>query len=686
MIYNDFKKLSKYKWCACDTETYTLIDGVRVTTQQLEQLANVHNTAWFREHASIDTYAWQISCGRENCICNNFIEWLDTMALHGIACAWFYNAKFDFSQIDYQILSSEDFAPYSSDLKGQGVDMYESLHNPYGARYMYTIWHYYENKEHKKVCHKIKIYDLCNIFVGGLAKLLKDFDIEDEDGNKLRKLEMDYQDNKDANGNYTKEAIDYMIVDVKGLHYLIKKCDAYIKERYNMKLTPKPDFMTAGGFAKKLLLETLYKTGDYKENLQAFQKDYRMWLDLDRYFREGGLYQGGKCIVNPVYQNKLVANNFVRLDYNSHYPARMREGVAFKGKLYKMSYEEYKRTCNDNEFIYILHLKSFRGFLKPKMVAVWYDFLLKKYTASPYCEDANGLLIFKFEFEEYLHYYDMDYEIDFVIAYKRQYDAGYIEFVDDVYKDKTEGKKTYNVCQEKFSKLGLNSAYGKFAQNPYQAETHREINEETGAVHLVIDSIKADEDALMSVVQGAYITARGRAVICKDIRTKCKHSPIEDFYYCDTDSIHGDYVADTDAYNIGALKLEASCHYGLFLAPKTYFEIDNDNIIEVHTKGVPTKVIYNAMIEAGAIDKDKKVLSIDKVCDIFKAGNKFQCLSAMNLKGGKGLIPLYKELCRLENARSDTMSNMAGEQIMFESELNINDVEKLEKEGITNNV
>lgn len=687
MIYNNFLKTSKYKWCACDTETHTLIDGRIISTHELNTLAldEKHNTAWYREHTTIDTYAWQISCGEVNAICDNFIEWLDTLAMHGISCAWFYNAKFDFAQIDYQILSSDNFKPYEKSLKGTGVDLYESLHNPFGARYMYTIWHYYENKEHKKVCHKIKIYDLCNIFVGGLEKLLKDFDIRDANGIPLRKLEMDYQNNKDANGNFTIDAINYMIVDVKGLYYLIEKCDKYIKEKYNMKLTPKPDFMTAGGFAKKLLLETLYQNHDYKNNLAEFQNQYKMWLELDKFFREGGLYQGGKCIVNYKYQNQLIKRPFVRLDYNSHYPARMREAIAFKGKLYKMNYKEYKETFDENKYIYILHLKSFDGILKPKMVAVWYDFILKEYTATPHNNSDNGLLIFKFEFDEMLKWYDMDFDIDYVIAYKKQIDERYIDFVDMVYKDKTEGKKTKNKCQEMFSKLGLNSAYGKFAQNPYQAETHREINKETGAVHLIVDNIKANEKSLMSVVQGAYITARGRTVICQDIRTKCKNSVEEDFYYCDTDSVHGDYIANTDAYEIGALKLEAKCNYGLFLAPKTYFEIDDNNIIEVHTKGIPTKAIYNIMIKAGAIDENKKVLDINLVCKIFKAGNKFQCLSAMNLKGGKGLIPIFKELCKTDNTRSDIISTYYSEALSFEIEFNENDLLKLKKAGLKEN-
>ena len=656
MIYNKIPKTKKFSWCSADTETYTLIDGVIVSTDELNKMVDdTHNVAWFRDHASIDTYAWQISVGEYDAICSTFDEWLELLCKHKIDVVWFYNAKFDFSQIDYQILSQPSkWQPYSKDAKQDKYNCYDSLHNAFGARYSYTLWYHYVNKNKKTVCHKIHIYDLMNIFTGGLARLLDNFDIRDKDGNKLRKLEMDYQNNKDANGNYTADAIQYMIIDVKGLYYLIEKCDNYIKTRYNMSLTPKPDFMTAGGFAKRLLLETLYNTGDYSKNLQLFQKDYIMFLSYDKMLRNGGLYQGGKCIVNYNYQNKLIDKHFARYDYNSHYPARMREGVAFKGKCYKIDYNEFIKMQDKDDYIFIYHLTAWRGTLKPNMFGVWYDYVLKKYTETPSSIDGDtiGLLIFDFEFEEYKTYwYDFDYDIDYVIAYKKIIDTKYIDFVDNLYKDKTEGKKTKNKCQEMFSKLGLNSAYGKFAQNPYQAITHREISEETGACHLIIDGIETDEKSLMSVVQGAYITARGRVELCKSIRTYCVNNPREDFYYCDTDSIHGNFIVNADAFKIGELKLEGICNYGLFLAPKTYFEILDDNTIELHTKGVPVSVVYQAMRKRGAIDKDNKVIDLEKILSIFKAGNKFQCLSALNLKGGKGLIPFYKELCKTDNTR-----------------------------------
>ena len=673
MIYNNLPKSKKFDWAAVDTETYTLIDGNIVSIQELNKLGTIHDVAWFRQHASVSAYAWILSVGKYDFIASNFIEWLDLISWHHIKTLWFYNAKFDFAQIDYQLLTL-GFVEYSKENKAAKLNMYESLHSEFGQRYQLKIWYLYENKEHKKVYHKIKIYDLCNIFGGGLRKLLNDFDIQDENGNKLRKLEMDYQENT-IDGKFTQEAIDYMIIDGKGLFYLVKKCDEYLAEHYNMHLTPKPDFMTAGGFAKRYLLHVLYNKENYAADLKEFQKQYIMWTELDTLFRYSGLYRGGICFVNKKYQNKLVENEFQRFDYNSHYPAQMHESIALKGRLYKQTYENYLKTKNDDKYVYILHLTKWRGVMKPHMLPVWYDSYIKKYTETPDNPYGNDLLIFAFEFEEYInHWYDMEFTCDYVYAYEKQYDYNYAKFVDILYAEKNAGKKEKNACKQAFSKLGLNSSYGKLAQNPERAKSHRELNKETGAVHLVLDGYETDDTNIMSVTQGALITAMGRVKLCKSIREKCIHSPEEDFYYCDTDSIHGIFETDANQYELGALKLEATCKYGLFLAPKTYFEVDTDGFIELHTKGVPISTIYNTMVYNGAVEKIEngisakyKLKDINKVIKIFAAGNKFQCLASLNLRGGKGLIPLFKELCKRENTITyDNANDIASQNYEIE--------------------
>ena len=78
----------------------------------------------------------------------------------------------------------------------------------------------------------------------------------------------------------------------------------------------------------------------------------------------------------------------------------------------------------------------------------------------------------------------------------------------------------------------------------------------------------------------------------------------------------------------------------------------------------------NVLKRYNYIDNDNKVLDLKGVCNVFKAGNKFQVLCAMNLKGGKGLIPLFKELCCIDNTRIDDLEtsydNMNGDIELYE--------------------
>ena len=129
MIFNDIPKTKKFKWCACDTETHTLIDNVIVSTSELNALAlnDECGASYFREHATIDTYAWQISIGKYSAICSNMDEFFELFGRHNIGVGWFYNAKFDFSQIDYQILSNDKWKPYSKENIKAGYNCYECL-------------------------------------------------------------------------------------------------------------------------------------------------------------------------------------------------------------------------------------------------------------------------------------------------------------------------------------------------------------------------------------------------------------------------------------------------------------------------------------------------------------------------------------------------------------------------------
>ena len=107
--------------------------------------------------------------------------------------------------------------------------------------------------------------DICNIYGGGLAKNLEDFDIRDEQGNKIRKLSMDYVE-ADIERDF-----DYMLADTKGLYYLAKKIDKTIFDISGFSLF-NGDYITAGGLAKKSFLKEMFQADLPKQNVALFKK------------------------------------------------------------------------------------------------------------------------------------------------------------------------------------------------------------------------------------------------------------------------------------------------------------------------------------------------------------------------------------------------------------------------------
>ena len=59
VIFNDFAPFTKEEWGASDTETFTYIDGVKVSNDDLIRISKTHNHASLRKHANVLVRAWQ---------------------------------------------------------------------------------------------------------------------------------------------------------------------------------------------------------------------------------------------------------------------------------------------------------------------------------------------------------------------------------------------------------------------------------------------------------------------------------------------------------------------------------------------------------------------------------------------------------------------------------------------------
>lgn len=652
----DYLNPQKCNTFAFDTENFVYCDNEKLSQQQIfERLKNVKQEEKRKRLDSV-VWAWQIYDEYNGFfMTNDFYTFLYYQCLCGYKFGWCYNAKFDFSQIDYQILSNPIWERHISKRntpnhkgydKGQPFT-YESIHNDMGSRYAYKLWIYYKAKNRHKRTHAVEYRDFMNIFSGGLAKMLKSLNVKDNSGEPIRKLTMEYQ-NVDTE-NLTNEDITYCENDVKGLYFGVKQFNEIIEEQSEGECSifgDKTNIMTAGGFAKRELLRSLYpnlKTN--KKRIKAFQKEHPITIEQDKFFRENKLYRGGICFLNDKFKGKMIKDiKMYRYDVNSEYPYAMSVMNDLIGKPILKSYEEYLIMPNKAEYECILMLKSIYGTVKDNRLPVWYNPFTRNYTGI--VDEDKLHLMFEREFSEMLEWYDLEYEVENVILYKKG-NCIYAPFVFINYELKANAKKIGNAGLQANSKLKLNSSYGKLAERCERITGHYEINSETQAVHFVKDDLETTFENSLNVVIGSLVTSIARCWILSHIREICGDKMKENFIYMDTDSIHAfvEYKNSND-YELGGFKLETVCKAVKYLAPKTYIDIENydkNEIVanyELHTKGLNITAVENVF--------NKTELTLKKIDEIFDYGQKFNCLCAMNVKGGKVLVTVEKYLARPE--------------------------------------
>ena len=168
----------------------------------------------------------------------------------------------------------------------------------------------------------------------------------------------------------------------------------------------------------------------------------------------------------------------------------------------------------------------------------------------------------------------------------------------------------------------------------------------------------------MNVAVGALVTCVARCYILSKIREVCKGDIKHKFVYIDTDSIHAFASYDkADAFALGGLKLEATCEAVKYIAPKTYIDIEavnkdgtiNYDAFEVHSKGINLSAVITDLKKK---QKGKRhgLPTLELINRKIEYGAQYLCLVAMNVRGGKVLIPTLKYLAREELRPKDSDS------------------------------
>ena len=168
-------------------------------------------------------------------------------------------------------------------------------------------------------------------------------------------------------------------------------------------------------------------------------------------------------------------------------------------------------------------------------------------------------------------------------------------FVNTFYQLKEEGSRTKNEPLRTLAKLILNVGYGYTGMRRddktsldliSNAHKHKEIvfaNEELGFIEIPTE-IKAE---YIQVQVAAYVTSRARLVLLKALKDIIDRGG--NVYYCDTDSIVCDIPMNdnmVDENTIGMWALEGKPVQGLFLRPKVYTELYEDENPTIKFKGV----------------------------------------------------------------------------------------------------
>lgn len=678
----DYLKPVKGCTFAFDTETQIYFDGKLIETKKLaRKIKNMKDDEKRRRISNI-TWAWQAYDESNGFfMSNDFETWLTYISSCGFKFGHCYNSTFDFAQIDYEILAKgkDKWKPHEHVEKGSGKGYnkgqpytFESVHNDMGARYAYKLWFPYRNADRHIYVHAVELHDFMKLLVGGLRRVLEDLDVRDNEGKPIRKLTMEYQ--AVDTDNLTQEEIDYCAVDVKGLYFAVKKFNAEIERQSGGEshiFGEETNVMTAGGFAKRELLRSLYPNVKPRFRLERFQKQHPITAEQDTFLRQNFLYRGGISYVNPRYKGLLLTaakmgETMRRYDVNSEYPYAMSQIRDLVGKPFKRTYEEYLKMPNKDDFEAVLVLQSVSGVVKKGFLGFWYDPFKRDFVDV--IEESGRHLIFEREFNELLNWYDdVEYDIEYVLLWRRG-ERVYAPFVEENYALKAQAKRERNATLQACTKLKLNSSYGKLSERLERVKGHYELNEETGAIHFVADESEIEAKSAMNVAVGALITAFARVYILSKIREVCGNEISKRFVYIDTDSIHAfaDY-AKADAYALGGLKLEATCEAVKYILPKTYVDIERINkdgtidfeALELHSKGVSISAVI-AALKKKQKGKKRGLPTLGLINERIAYGQKYLVLCAMNVKGGKVLLPVEKYL-----ATNDRRPTEGGERLVY---------------------
>lgn len=373
------------------------------------------------------------------------------------------------------------------------------------------------------------------------------------------KLSIDYKlMERDVREHHRDEIMRYLRVDCEELY----KAVTLFYEEFG-------DALTIGGTAMK----QLEKFHPYDKGNERFDAEFRKY------------YYGGRC---QCFETGIIEAPIQVRDINSSYPRTMRDDKHPVTTDHTFGVRITKATC-------FVEWEGENFNAVPMRTKTGLDFTIPRGRFFSTIHEFNAALDTKSIKVERIHQ-----TIDF--RKLQTFDS----FVNWFYDKRLRAGDAGDVFHKEFYKLILNSAYGKFAQDPENYEDsiilhHDELPETddyfmkmSGAGYRIWARPTARKNYL-NVATAASITGGARAYLLRGIVSSTR--PL----YCDTDSIFClDMPGDADSKALGAWKLEARGSCIAIAGKKLYALVDErGECVKKASKGVTLSHMAIAMIARG---------------------------------------------------------------------------------------
>lgn len=446
-----------------------------------------------------------------------FLEWCSN---NSGALIYFHNLKFDGAFIMSWLLE-HDY---------QFVEQITSRSSKGFSTLIGDMGEFYQMKINFRANSHVTIYDSLKLIPMPVREIAKAFKLPYEKGS------IDYSD-------YTINdvTLDYVFRDVKIVALALK-------------------FFRDKGYYRMTIGSNSFHS--FKDNNPLFKK---LFPTLEKAFidRWRHAYRGGRSQVNPKYAGKIL-ENVSRYDLNSMYPSIMANKPLPYGdpipctKPGKYRFELYKLK---------IHFKLKEGHL-PCILRT--GSLFSK-AGDTYYVDTNGIInldISSLDFALLKKHYDIYYiKYEEIVGFKTLIGIFKI-WVDKMYELKSNSEGGLRLVY----KLLLNSLYGKFgSKTSGRNKIPMLLPDGTVAFRL------SDEHdmGLYYLPVAIAITSWAHVIIDDAIMT----TGIDNFVYCDTDSVHtlGTLPAEiVDNKELGKFKLEGVEKISKYIRQKTYIYKDDE--------------------------------------------------------------------------------------------------------------